>query len=59
MNLSPRKQLFVDTASEMFGNGAVLSKPQIREAAAEASIPFHLGLKDLKLVITNFNYHLR
>ena len=38
MNLSPRKQLFVDTASKMFGNGAVLSKPQIREAAAEAKI---------------------
>ena len=36
MNLSPRKQLFVDTASEMFGNGAILSKPQIREAATEA-----------------------
>ena len=40
MNLSPRKQLFVDTASEMFGNGAIISKPQIREAASKAGVPF-------------------
>ena len=26
MNLSPRKKLFVDTASEMFGGGATISK---------------------------------
>ena len=28
IKLTPRKQLFVDTASEMFGNGAILTKKQ-------------------------------
>ena len=54
MNLSPRKQLFVDTASKMFGNGAVLSKPQIREAAAEASIPFPSWFKRFKIGYNQF-----
>jgi len=40
MHLSPRKQLFVDTATEMFGIGAILSKPEIRTAASKASVPF-------------------
>ena len=40
MNLSPRKKLFVDTASEMFGVGAVLTKNKTKEAAAKAGIPF-------------------
>ena len=26
MNLTPRKKLFVDTASEMFGEGATITK---------------------------------
>ena len=34
MNLSPRKKLFVDTAAEMFGVGAVLTKANTKEAAA-------------------------
>jgi len=40
MNLSPRKKLFVDTATEMFGDGAVLTKSMTREAAAKAKIGF-------------------
>ena len=40
MYLSPRKKLFVDTASEMFGNGAVISKQNVREAAEKAEVPF-------------------
>mgnify|MGYP001169423266 FL=1 len=40
MNLSPRKQLFVDTASEMFGNGAIISKAMSKEAAQKAGVPF-------------------
>ena len=40
MNLTPRKQLFVDTASEMFGVGAILTKSMTKEAAAKAKIPY-------------------
>ena len=40
MYLSPRKKLFVDTAAEMFGNGAVISKQNVREAAEKAEVPF-------------------
>ena len=40
MYLSPRKKLFVDTAAEMFGEGAVLSKAQKVEAAEKAGIPY-------------------
>ena len=39
MNLSPRKQLFVDTASEMFGIGSTISKQQIIEASQKADVP--------------------
>ena len=39
MNLSPRKQLFVDTASEMFGVGSTISKEQIIEASKKADVP--------------------
>jgi hypothetical protein len=40
MNLSPRKKLFVDTATEMFGVGAIISKSQIREAAKKCKVPY-------------------
>ena len=40
MNLTPRKKLFVDTAAEMFGDGATLTKAQTTEAAIKAGIPF-------------------
>ena len=40
MYLSPRKKLFVDTASEMFGDGAVITKAQKAEAAEKAGVPF-------------------
>ena len=33
MYLSPRKQLFVDTASELFGAGSILTKSQVKEAS--------------------------
>ena len=39
MHLSPRKQLFVDTASEMFGVGSTISKKQIIEASKKAGVP--------------------
>ena len=40
MYLSPRKKLFVETASKMFGVNATISKQNVREAAAEAGVPF-------------------
>ena len=40
MNLTPRKQLFVDTAAEMFGDGAVITNAQVKESAAKAKIGF-------------------
>ena len=40
MNLSPRKKLFVDTAAEMFGDGSIISKQNVREAAEKAGVPF-------------------
>jgi len=39
MNLSPRKQLFVDTATELFGSGSTISKKQIIEASQKAGVP--------------------
>ena len=36
MYLSPRKKLFVDTAAEMFGNGAIITKTQKAAAAEKA-----------------------
>jgi hypothetical protein len=39
MNLSPRKKLFVDTATEMFGVGAILTNMQVKEASVKAGVP--------------------
>ena len=39
MNLTPRKKLFVDAATEMFGEGAIMTKAQTIEAAAKANLP--------------------
>ena len=54
MNLSPRKQLFVDTASEMFGNGAILSKTMVREAAGKADVPYPTWFKTYKIAYNQF-----
>ena len=40
MYLSPRKKLFVDTATEMFGEGAIISKKETAAAAEKAGVPF-------------------
>ena len=39
MIFSPQKQKFVDSATEMFGVGAVINKQQVREASANAGVP--------------------
>ena len=39
MYLSPRKKLFVDTAAGMFGEGAIITKAQLVEAAEKAGVP--------------------
>ena len=41
MNLTPRKKLFVDTAAEMFGDGATITKAMTKEAAAKAGRSRH------------------
>ena len=45
MYLSPRKKLFVDTAAEMFGDGAVITKAQKAAAAEKAGVPFPTWFK--------------
>ena len=40
VKLTPRKKLFVDVASEMFGEGAIISKAMTKEAAAKAGVPY-------------------
>ena len=40
VKLTPRKKLFVETAAEMFGNGAIISKAMSKEAAQKAGVPF-------------------
>ena len=44
MNLSPRKKLFVDTATEMFGEGAIINKQQVIAARDKAKIPYPFWL---------------
>ena len=39
MYLSPRKKLFVDTATEMFGDGSIISKSESIEASKRLGIP--------------------
>ena len=39
MYLTPRKKLFVDTAAELFGVGAIITKAQKAAAAEKASVP--------------------
>ena len=46
MYLSPRKQLFVDTASEMFGNGAIISKAMMKEAAEKCGVPLPYWMQE-------------
>ena len=44
--LSPRKKLFVDTASEMFGNGAIVSKAMMKEAAEKCGVPLPYWMQE-------------
>ena len=46
MMLSPRKKLFVDTASEMFGNGAIVSKAMMKEAAEKCGVPLPYWMQE-------------
>ena len=40
VKITPRKKLFVDAAVELFGDGAIISKQNVREAAEKAGVPF-------------------
>ena len=48
MYLSPRKKLFVDTASEMFGCGSIISKSDSIEVSKK------LGSAKILLLFINF-----
>ena len=39
INLTPQKQKFVDSASELFGAGSIINKQQVKEASAKVGIP--------------------
>jgi hypothetical protein len=54
IKLTPRKKLFVETAASMYGNGAVISKDEIRLAAKEAGVPYPTWMSRTK---TGYNQH--
>jgi hypothetical protein len=54
IKLTPRKKLFVETATSMYGNGAVISKDEIRLAAKEAGVPYPTWMSRTK---TGYNQH--
>ena len=39
INLTPQKQKFVDSASELFGAGSIINKQQVKDASAKVGIP--------------------
>ena len=57
MYFSPQKQKFIDSATEMFGAGSVLSNQQVKDASTSAGIPkagwfkkqFKIGYNQFKL----------
>ena len=57
MYFSPQKQKFIDSATEMFGAGSVLTNQQVKDASASAGIPkagwfkkqFKIGYNQFKL----------
>ena len=54
IKLTPRKKMFVETAAEMFGNGSVVSKDQIRIAAERAGVPYPTWMSRTKV---GYNQH--
>ena len=49
IKLTPRKKLFVDTAADMFGDGATINKEMARQAAENANIPYPTWFKRCKV----------
>ena len=45
VKLTPRKLKFVEAAASMFGDGAVVNKENLREAAEEAGVPYPTWMK--------------
>ena len=54
MKLTPRKKLFVESAAGMFGEGAVINKQEIREAADKAGVPYPSWMSRTKV---GYNQH--
>ena len=49
VKLTPRKKLFVETATEMFGNGSTISRAMTKHAASKAGVPFPTWFKKCKV----------
>ena len=54
IKLTPRKKLFVEAAAELYGNGTVISKQDIRIAAEKAGVPYPTWMKRTKV---GYNQH--
>jgi hypothetical protein len=54
IKLTPRKKLFVEAAAEMFGNGSIVTKDEIRNAAKKAGVPYPTWMSRAKV---GYNKH--
>jgi len=54
IKLTPRKKMFVESAAEMFGDGSVISKDQIRIAAEKVGVPYPSWMSRTKV---GYNQH--
>ena len=54
VKLTPRKLQFVEAAASMFGNGAIVSKDDLRSAAEEAGVPFPTWMKKQRVGYNEF-----
>ena len=54
VKLTPRKLQFVESATAMFGNGAIVSKDDLRSAAEEAGVPFPTWMKKQRVGYNEF-----
>ena len=56
MTFSPQKQKFIDSATDLFGAGSILTNQQVKDASYSAGIPKAGWFKNSsRSVITNSN----
>jgi len=54
IKLTPRKKIFVEAATEMFGDSAIISKDEARVSAEKAGVPFPTWFKKCKVGYNQF-----